>query len=58
MGEARVSAGTEGLQGVFIPILESLEQKGQFQGWYSAGSRAPFCPFLLGGPRSSGCSRV
>lgn len=29
MVEARVSAGTEGLQGIFVPILESLEQKGQ-----------------------------
>ena len=28
MVEARVSAGTEGLQGIFVPILESLEQKG------------------------------
>lgn len=38
MAEARVSAGTEALQGIFVPSLESLEQRGQFQAWYSSGA--------------------
>lgn len=58
MEEARVSAGTEALQGIFVPSLESLEQRGQFQAWYSARGRAPFSPFVLGGPRRDGCAGI
>lgn len=40
MVDMRVSAGqgsAEDLQGPFVPLLESLEQSGLFQGWYCAG---------------------
>lgn len=40
MADMRVSAGqgsAEDLQGPFVPLLESLEQSGLFQGWYCAG---------------------